>query len=188
MSNFIKHQFTITYEQTIDTETGEIIKVEIVEKSKPVKSSRKKIDEPSEPKLILEDNKYHLTSSAVELMEVQPDDKIDIKYEQRGNSSVPIIGSDTAWGTHSGNRLTKSLTVAMRGAKNEELAKHGSEFTLVPHPQKPGLFILNSPEGALEEEEMDGDENINTDDLDLSLEGLVDEDATEVDAKSLFQL
>ena len=173
----IVEEFTITlkYQVKVDTETGEMTTKCIsrkVDKSNfevtEVKPRKKTVvkNESSEPKLILESNKYQLTQAAVELMGVEPDDKIDIKYEKQGKNITPVIGSDETFGTKQGNKLTKSLTVACRGSKNEELAKFGSEFTLVPHPKKDGIFILAT--GSVEtEEEEEGEEEISLPDIDL---------------------
>ena len=91
-------------------------------------------------------------------------------------SSVPIIGTDEAFGTKGGNKLTKSNTIACRGSKNEELSKYGKEFVLATHPSKAGLFVLTSEEVAVDQ--LVGDDNINIDTpegIDLDLEGLVDD-------------
>ena len=71
-------------------------------------------------------------------------------------------------------------------SKNEELAKFGSEFTLVPHPKKDGIFILSTENVKTEEEEED--EEISLPDIDLQ-ELIDDKDAeiTEV-SSSMFQL
>lgn len=194
----IIEEFTITlkYQVKVDTETGEMTtkclsrkvdksNFEVVD-AKPKKKSTSVKNESSEPKLILENNKYQLTQAAVDLMGVEPDDKIDIKYEKQGKNITPVIGSDETFGTKQGNKLTKSLTVACRGSKNEELAKFGSEFTLVPHPKKDGIFILST--GNVKTEKEEEDEEISLPDIDLQ-ELIDDKDAeiTEV-SSSMFQL
>lgn len=126
----IVEEFTITlkYQVTVDTETGEMttkcIKRTVdkanfeVSEAAPKKAAKKaKKEESSSPQLILEDNKYCLNSAAVMLMGVTPDDKLDIKYEKRGSTMVPVIGTDEAFKTKGGNKLTKSNTVACRGRK-----------------------------------------------------------------------
>lgn len=192
----IVEEFTITlkYQVKVDTETGEMTtkcisrKVDKsnfeVTESKPRKSASTK-NESSEPKLILESNKYQLTQAAADLMGVEPDCKIDIKYEKQGKNVTPVIGTDETFGTKQGNKLTKSLTVACRGSKNEELAKFGTEFTLIPHPKKDGIFILSAGAGEVGEEE---EEEIELPDIDLQ-EMIDDKDAeiTEVPS-SMFQL
>lgn len=184
MATIIKHQFTITYESSIDSETGEILETKIVSKTEPKVTKTKVVS--GDPKLVIDTNKYTLTSSAAAALGVEPDDKIDIKYQPIDGVTRPVIGSDLTWGTKQGNRLTKSLTVALRGAKHDELIKYGFEFNLMPHPKVDGLFILDSGKEIVREEP---NEKINTDDVDLDLEGLIDHpEATEVDSKSLFQL
>lgn len=126
----IVEEFTITlkYQVSVDTETGEMTtkcisrkvdksNFEVVEDKPKRKTSKPKKDESSEPTLILEENKYCLNQAAANLMEVEPDCKLDIKYERRGKETIPVIGTDTAFGTKQGNKLTKSLTVACRGGK-----------------------------------------------------------------------
>ena len=203
----IIEEFTITlkYQVTVDTETGELttkcIKRTLdksnykVSETAPKKATKKaKREESSSPELILEDNKYYLNSAAVELMGVVPDSKLDIKYEKNGSTMVPVIGTDEAFRTKGGNKLTKSNTVACRGSKNEELSKYGKVFSLTPHATKEGLFVLtgDATPGAVST----GDENIaiNKSDedlpLDIDLSALVDEkDANieEIDS-SYFQL
>ena len=194
----IIEEFTITlkYQVKVDTETGEMTTKCIsrkVDKSnfevtddKPRRKASAK-NESSEPKLILESNKYQLTQAAVDLMGVEPDCKIDIKYEKQGKNVTPVIGSDETFGTKQGNKLTKSLTVACRGSKNEELSKFGTEFTLIPHPKKDGIFILST--GSVEtDEEGEDEEEISYPDIDIQ-EMIDDKDAeiTEVPS-SMFKL
>ena len=93
------------------------------------------------------------------------------------------------------NKLTKNNTVAYRGAKNEELAKYGTEFTILAHNSKEGLFVLSSGNIPVQQEELSGDENIALEDedslpLDIDLAGLVNEqdaNVTEIDA-NFFKL
>jgi hypothetical protein len=157
---------------------------------KPRKKQVKK-DECAEPKLILEDNKYILTKAAADLMGVKPDDKLEIKYEQQGKNRVPVIASDEVWKTHSGNRLTKSLTVACRGSKHDELVKFGTEFDVVPHDKKEGLFILKNKDTEITEEIedlTDVEEKLELP-IDIDLQDLIDDsdDVMEVPS-SMFQL
>ena len=181
----IKETFilSLTYEMSVDTETGEVLETKLIDRSvnKPVKAMKATAseavqDNDKEPKLYLEDNKCRLNSKAISLMGISPGDKLDIKYDDGKNGSVPIIGTDEAFGTKGGNKLTKSNTIACRGSKNEELSKYGKEFVLAVHPSKEGLFVLTSEEVAVDQ--LVGDDNINTDTpegIDLDLEGLVDD-------------
>ena len=207
MADIIKKEtFTVklTYEMSVNTDTGEILETRLIDRSidnsdlKAVKpSAKKKVvqDEDKEPKLILEDNKYRLNNAAVELMGLDSDSKLNIRYEQGKNGDIPVIGTSIAFGVSSGNKLTKSNTVACRGHNREELVKYGEEFILVPHPSRPGLFILTSE--SVKPEQLIGDDNVSVEggedeDLpfDLDVKGLVDdEDAniTEIDS-NLFKL
>ena len=188
------------FELTIDTENGEFSVVsintgEIKTVSLPKRAAKKaKKEESSSPQLILEDNKYCLNSAAVELMGVTSDNKLDIKYEKRGNIMVPVIGTDEAFKTKGGNKLTKSNTVACRGSKNEELSKYGHVFEIAPHDSKDGLFILTGD--SVPETVSSKDENIaidKTDEnlpLDIDLSALVDEKDSNIEEidSSYFQL
>ena len=186
----------IKFEIQYNTDTKEfLITNEETGECKSVKKSSKTIKkgESSKPQLILEDNKYCLNTAAVELLNVTSDDKLDIKYEKCGNLMQPIIGKDEAFGTKGGNKVTKSNTVACRGAKNQELHKYGNTFDIVPHESKEGLFKLI---GDTIVSEPSGDENINTEKvdedlpLDIDLSVLVDDkdaDIEQIDS-SYFQL
>lgn len=186
----IKETFilSLTYEMSVDTETGEVLETKLIDRSvnKPVKAMKATAseavqDNDKEPKLYLEDNKCRLNSKAISLMGISPGDKLDIKYDEGKNSSVPVIGTDEAFGTKGGNKLTKSNTIACRGSKNEELSKYGKEFVLAVHPSKAGLFVLTSEEVAVDQ--LVGDDNVNIDTpegIDLNLEGLVDDEDANV--------
>lgn len=203
----IVEEFTITlkYQVKVDTETGEMTtkcisrkidksNFEVVEEKSKRKTSKVKKEESSAPLLTLKDNKYCLTQAAADLMGVEPDCKLDIKYEKRGKETVPVIGSDDVWGTKGGNKLTKSLTVACRGSKNEELSKFGQEFTLVPHEKKDGLFILQNGTAKVEiddevEDLQDLEETISLP-VDVDLQDLIDDSDANVKevSSSMFQL
>ena len=186
----IKETFilSLTYEMSVDTETGEVLETKLINRSvnKPVKAMKATAneagqDDDKEPKLYLEDNKCRLNSKAISLMGISPGDKLDIKYDEGKNGSVPVIGTDEAFGTKGGNKLTKSNTIACRGSKNEELSKYGKEFVLAIHPSKAGLFVLTSEEVAVDQ--LVGDDNVNIDTpegIDLNLEGLVDDEDANV--------
>ena len=201
----IIEEFTITlkYQARVDTETGEMTtkcisrkvdktNFEVVEEKSKKRTSKSKKEESTVPSLILEENKYCLNQAAITLMGVEPDCKLDIKYEKRGKETIPVIGSDESFGTHNGNKLNKSLTVACRGSKREELSKYGIEFTLVPHETKDGIFILQNKNADFEPTVSNVPETEDEIELpdDIDLQDLIDDkDATitEVDA-SMFQL
>lgn len=170
------YKVTVTNEW-LDEETGEIIKEtrelkeDSVKKPRATSSSKSKIQENPNPILTLEENKYVLTTGAVELLGVEAGDKIDIKFQKVGKQTIPVIGSDEVFGTKGGNKLTKTNTVSCRGKANDELSAFGTEFTLEEHPNKKGLFILRgentpkvTPEPAPEPEEEDEDLSVDLDD------------------------
>lgn len=185
-----KETFTVklTYEMSVNVDTGEILETKLIDRSidnsdlKPVKTTKKRAiqDDSKEPKLILEDNKYRLNNAAVELMNLEEDSKLSIKYIQGTNGDIPVITID-----ENGNKITKSNTVACRGSKNSELAKYGKEFILAPHPSKSGLFILTSD--SVKVEQLVGDDNVNIEgnededlQFDLDVKDLVDDEDTNI--------
>lgn len=177
----IVEEFTITlkYQVTVDTETGEMttkcIKRTVdktnFEVSEKKTTKKKVVEDNSSPQLTLEDNKYRLNTAAIELMGVSAESKIDIKYEKQGKSMIPVIGTDEAFGTRGGNKLTKSNTVACRGSKHEELVKYGNIFQIIPHDSKAGLFILK---GDAQIDTLDGDENVSIDE-EIDISQLIDD-------------
>lgn len=132
----------------VNTETGEIRdfpgKIEVKKTTSTKKTSTKKSDNDPVAKLTLEDNKYSFNSAAVELMGLEPEQKIAIKYETYKKTATPVIGTTTAFGIaeSGGNRLTKTFTVSCRGANHDKLAEFGSVFELEKHPTKENLFIM----------------------------------------------
>lgn len=166
--------------EVINEETGEVKETKV--KKSSTKKTKKVKEESSIPQLILEDNKYTLNSAAVELMNVSPDDRIDIKYEKNKGVFTPIIGKDDVFGTANGNRLTKSNTVSYRGKAREKLAEYGNVFEIKPHSEKEGLFILvsNKEQEVLPASEdivlpEDDDVSIDLTDDDIDLSDLVNE-------------
>lgn len=160
---------TITTEY-VDEATGEVfkdvreyaddsVKTATKKSTSTAKKSSKVDDSDPEPKLFLEDNKYILNASAIEALGVEVGDTIDIKNQKVGNARVKVIGASETFGTKAGNKLTKSSSVSYRGKSNEELAILGDVFTLTPHPNADGLFILtgnkqpNPTEDVPEEDE-----------------------------------
>lgn len=188
----IVEEFTITlkYQVTVDTETGEMttkcIKRTVdktnFEVSEKKTAKKKVVEDNSSPQLTLEDNKYRLNTAAIELMGVSAESKIDIKYEKQGKSMIPVIGTDEAFGTRGGNRLTKSNTVACRGSKHEELVKYGNVFQIIPHDSKAGLFILK---GDAQIDTLDGDENVSIDE-EIDISQLIDDKDNNIEEINSF--
>lgn len=140
----------IIFHYNVDEQTGEITyigKDEVtVDTAKTASkasksSSAKKVDENPDPIVTLDSNKLILTQGAVDLLQVCEDCRIDIKYEKKDKKAVPIIGTDAAFGTKAGNKLTKSNTVSYRGAANEKLSAYGTVFRLEPTKNE-GIYYL----------------------------------------------
>lgn len=115
MTDTIKKEvfaITLTYEMVVNTDTGEILETRLIDRSvnnsdiKPAKSPRKVVQDNGdrEPKLVLEENKYRLNNAAVTLMGLDENSKLVIKYEESKSGSVPVIGTNTAFGISSGNK------------------------------------------------------------------------------------
>lgn len=176
--SIIKQQFTITYEREVDTDTGEILKTTIISSSDVKPEKKVKKDTDTEPKVYLEDNKLKLNSLAIELLNVNPGDRLDVQYTEQ----YPVIGTSESFGNPSGGtKLTKSNTLSFRGKKCEVLQKYGTEFKVINSNDQ---FILDS--GKKIEQELKGDDNVNPDNLDFNLDDFL-EDSTEVKS-SIFQL
>lgn len=142
----------IIFHYNVDEQTGEITYVGKDEvtvdtaktASKTSKSSGKsstKVDNNPDPIVTLDSNKLILTQGAVDLLQVCEDCRVDIKYEKKDKKAVPIIGTDAAFGTKAGNKLTKSNTVSYRGAANEKLSAYGTIFRLEPTKNE-GIYYL----------------------------------------------
>ena len=135
----------------VNETTGEIKfigKEEITVDSASVKTSKSstkkstsKVDDNPEPLITLEANKLVLTKGAVDMLKPCEDCRIDIKYKKKDKKLVPVIGTDAAFGTKAGNKLTKTNTVSYRGAANDKLAAYGAVFKLVPTDEE-GIFYL----------------------------------------------
>lgn len=143
-------QINVTFEFDSETELVSNVQafVDGVEKKKTTTkkaSTKKEVVLENEAIVTREDNKLVLNNKCVNIMGVKTDDRIIIKYEKIGKTRVPIIGTDTSWDEEgSGNRLTKSNTVAYRGKANTILAEYGVNFKLESY--KDGLWKLTSDE------------------------------------------
>ena len=158
----------ILFHYNVDEVTGEItfIGKEEVAGDTAQTSKRQAVKAPKvdngEPVITLDSNKLILTSGVVQMMNICSDCRIDIKYKKHGTKSVPIIGTDAAFGTNGGNKLTKNNTISYRGAANAKLAKYGTTFKIEPSEDE-GIFYLigdkmdlNAPDDVINiEDELD---------------------------------
>lgn len=157
----------ITFDYNPDTKECVLLKQEQVkEKAQKTSTKAEEAEESAEPQITLESNKYVLNRAAASLMGVEWENRLDIKYQpiEKGGLMFPIIGTDTAWKTKSGNKLTKSLTVSCRGNANDLLSKYGDTFTVTPWKGHEGLFVLignkDRSEEPVTEEPVTEDKNI----------------------------
>ena len=176
----------ILFHYEVDETTGEIKfigKEEITvdtaasEKKTTAKKSTTKVDNNPDPIITLDPNKLILTQGAVDLLQVCPDCRVDIKYKKKGSTTVPIIGTDSAFGTKSGNKLTKTNTVSYRGAANDKLSTYGTVFTLEPTEDE-GIFYLKGDKEPSEtkvpdeiiniENDLSALDDINIEDIEIS--------------------
>lgn len=156
-----------------------------VVKTEQAKSQPKVVanNDTAEPQIVLDSNKYILNQAAANLMGVKWEDRLEIKYQKVQGVIYPVIGTDETFGTRTGNKLTKTLTVSCRGKANEMLARYGRIFTVSEMKGEKGLFVLigdNPPiEEKVEEIEVKEDED---DFIDLPLDtDIEDENAEKID-------
>ena len=184
----------VSFQFTFNTETGEFtvvnietgeVKVATAEKTKTTKTKKVSKEETNIPTLTLEDTKCCLNQAAIDLMGIEPGDKIDIKYIEIAGKLSPVIGKDTAFSSQTGNKLCKNKSFAYRVAKNEELAKYGHIFNVL-EGEDPEIFILNDPSFVKEAEVVeDVPDNLLNPEIDDELQDLMnDVDATEVSSFS----
>lgn len=175
------HKITVTTEY-VDEATGELFtdtrellddSIKTTKKKSTSKSSAKIDNSNPIPTLTLEENKYILNAAAISALDVTPGEStIDIKNQKIGTKKVKVIGSSETFGTKAGNKLTLKGTVSFRGKSNQELSEYGDIFTLDPHPNVNGLFILrgnNQPD----DEEIVPEEEDEVEDIEI-------EDALEI--------
>lgn len=138
--------YSFVYEQTVDTETGEIINSKLLDKKVIV--SEKPDPEDEIPRVTLENNKIVFNNSAIRLMGVKPGTLMDIKYKVNNGVSTPVLGTAEAFNVEGGNKLTKSNSISFRGVKNETLSQYGKNFILENSLRK-GEFILTNKENVI---------------------------------------
>lgn len=169
-------QVSVTFEFDTDTELVSNVHAfvdGIEKKKKTTKKAPKEEILEDEAIITREDNKLVLNNKAAKDLDVQPEDRLIIKYEKR----LPVIGTDISWDEEgAGNKLTKSNTVTYRGKANTVLAEYGTVFKLEPH--KDGLFKLVSTEPVVIKNYPQAVEQAENLDVELMTE---DDNTTEID-------
>jgi hypothetical protein len=155
--------------EMVDDSTGEIITreatlgdfKEVTKKATTTRTRKAKTDDEPTPMIHLLEGKWQLNTKAVELTGFEPEMKLDIKFEKKGRTTIPVLCADEK----SGNRLTKTFTVSCRGSKHDNLSEFGDTFELIPYEGKEWYFKLK---GNIEKEDdiIDIPEEISVDDDD----------------------
>ena len=184
-------QITVTFD--FDTENESVSNVKVAGSSEKKKTTTKKVKDveveiASDPIITLETNKLVFNSKAVIDMGLSYEDRIVIKWitEEKSKKMIPIIGTDISFDEEgSGNKLTKSNTIAYRGKANAVLAELGNEFTIESYAE--GIWKLNATtEGKAEIENPTGEilVKLSEDAEKIEADLLVDDD-TETDIAEL---
>jgi hypothetical protein len=169
----------------INESTGEItfIGKEEITVDTAVKAVKKsamkvaKVDESTEPLIKLDPNKLILTTGAVQMLNVCADCRIDIKYKKKDKASIPVIGSNEAFGVSGGNKLTKTNTISFRGAANAKLAEFGTIFKLEPSEDEGIFYLIGDKPAITSDDEIDINSELDIDSLeDIDLENTKDLD------------
>lgn len=135
-----KQKVTVTFD--FDKESGEVSNVrsslkEVTKKASTTtkKSKKKEEDTDPVPRATREENKIVLNAKAIELLQIEAGDKVEIKYKEVKKGSdekIPIIGASSVFNDEQGNKLTKAGSVTCRGKANTVLSSYGTNFILVP--------------------------------------------------------
>lgn len=136
----------ILFHYDVNETTGEVTfigkeEITVDTAKRQVSKATKVVEENQDPLITLDSNKLVLTTGAVQMMNICADCRLDIKYKKRDRISVPVIGTDEAFGTKGGNKLTKTNTISFRGSANEKLSEYGTVFTIEPSEDE-GIFYL----------------------------------------------
>lgn len=132
-------QITVTF--NFDSETDQVsdictfINGAEVKKKTTRSTKTKEIIMEDEAIIKLEETKLVFNNKAVSDMKIEHENRIVIEYvKTTGKELIPIIGTDLAFEKEgSGNKLTKTNTVAYKGKQNTILAEYGTEFTIEPY-------------------------------------------------------
>ena len=156
------YKLTVTTEW-LDEETGEIIKETRELKDDTIKkprssssSSKSKIQENPNPILTLEDNKYILTTGAVELLGVEAGDKILESCRGKANEELSAFGTEFTLEEHP----NKSGLFILRGENTPNVSPEATKKQ--PEPEDEDEIELDED---LENEEEEDTLEISDDDF-----------------------
>ena len=153
-------QVNVTFDFDMETETVSNIKCSVdgtegKKKTTTTKKVKDIVEDTSTESLIsLEASKLTFNGKAIAEMAIEYEDRIVIKWIKEGKGMIPVIGKDLAFGEEgTGNKVTKSNSIAYKGKSNTVLAEKGSEFKILPY--KEGIFKLISTAENTESIELD---------------------------------
>lgn len=188
---------TLTVTFDFDTETENVSNIKVVGNSEKKKTTTKKVKDvvtemATEAIVTLETNKLMFNSKAVADMGLNYENRVVIKWisEGQGKKMIPIVGTDISFEEEgTGNKLTKSNTIAYRGKANTVLAELGNEFTIESYAEgiwklvaiTDGNVKIENPSNEILDELIAQAENV---DADLLVD---DENETEI-SKLTFKL
>lgn len=154
MTNNMIIELKLTLDYNPDTGEVSIVSQKQQKAKKSSKSTSTKVETElskamnlPEAVLFLDSGKYYLNDAAFQLMGLDPEDleeeiRFDIKYKKKDGVAFPILGMPKHFGTVSGNKLTKSKSVACRGNAELTLREYGTTFKLVPLEDNNNLYEL----------------------------------------------
>lgn len=147
------HQVTVTFnfDPTEETPVSDLTCfIDGIEKKKKTTRSTKtkEIVLEDEALVTLEPTKIQLNNKAVADMNIVYGERVIIKYEkiEKTKKYFPVIGSDTSMGEEgSGNKITKTNSVAYKGKANTILAEYGTEFSVEPYKEGVWKLVSKNP-------------------------------------------
>ena len=178
-------KIALTVDINPETLECKILKQDATKPSVSKPSISREDDQDPEPKITLLDNKYILNNAAVKLLEVEPGDRVAIRYLDVSGINFPVIGKQEAYKISSGNKITKDFTVSCRGAGNDKLSEYGSIFNLSAMSGKDGLFVMigdsdKPQQNTIKTDKIDTSKADEEEEIDLSsLEDLMQKDTPE---------
>lgn len=154
--------FKISFD--FDETTKKISNIKVV-------SETPKVLDLTNPTLHVLDNKLQLSESAVNLIGVNPNERVTITYWQMEDGThTPIIGkSEVFTDKDGGNRVTQSNTISFRGRQRDTLLMYGDAFKVEEF--KDGMFWLT----PIKSEDNTEDLQMENEDL-LELSNISDEE------------
>lgn len=162
-------QINVTFE--FDSDSGLVSNVHsfvdsVEQKKKTTRKLSKDKEEIIELEAIItrEDNKIVFNNKAYNDLELSPESRVIIKYEEVGKKRFPIIGTDISFNEEgSGNKVTKTKTVSYRGKVNTILSEYGTNFKLEPYNDGIWKLVSSDLSEKTYEEVIDQAENLDVD-------------------------